>query len=90
MEDSDLTSRSTDSIIEEIRKLLEEFNQKLAEGTKDPDHFLKMSEIEAMLSGLCESTENLYLRDTIAALASVDERRLIASKKENTSPKESD
>ena len=90
MENHDLTYCSTDFILEEIRRLLEEFNQNLAEGTKDPEHFLKMSEIESMLSGLYKNTENLYLRDTIATLANVDERRLIASKKENTSPKESD
>lgn len=90
MENTNSINKDTDHILYEIKRLLEEYNQKLLEGTKDPEHFLKMSEIESMLSGLNKSTENLYLKDTIAALADVNERALIASKKENTSAKESD
>lgn len=80
--------RDADSIIEEIKKLVDEYHQKINEGLKDPEHFLKMGQIEEMLDNLCKSTENIYLHDTIEALSNVDERRLIASKKENTSPKE--
>jgi len=79
-----------DELLDEIRHLVEEYQQKISEGTKDPDNFMKLDEIESLLDNLCKTTENLYLKDTISLLSQIDERKLIASKKESTSPKESD
>lgn len=77
-----------DEMFGEIRRLLDEYHQRITEGTKNPNNFLKLDDIESMLDTLCKSTENIYLRDTISLLESIDEKELIASKKENTSPKE--
>lgn len=77
-----------DEMFDEIRRLLDEYHQRITEGTKNPNNFLKLDDIESMLDTLCKSTENIYLRDTISLLESIDEKELIASKKENTSPKE--
>lgn len=87
MEESNDIYRDTDYMLEEIKRLINEYQQKLKEGFSDPKNFIKMSEIERMLCSLNQSTENLYLKSTIAALLNLDEKELIAAKKESTSPK---
>lgn len=88
MSETNQIKKDADDIVEEIKRLVDEYHQKLSEGTKDPKHFLKMGQIEDMLDKLCKTTENLYLHDTLDALSDIDERLLISSKKVNTSPKE--
>lgn len=89
MEEINNIHKDTDYILEEIKRLLNEYQQKLKEGVSDPKHFIKMSQIESMLCSLNKSTENLYLKSTITTLLSLDEKEVIAAKKESTSPKES-
>ena len=81
MEESNDIYRDTDYILKEIKRLINEYQQKLKEGFSDPKNFIKMSEIERMLCSLNQSTENLYLKSTIAALLNLDEKELIAAKK---------
>jgi hypothetical protein len=73
----------------EVERLMNEFNERFAAGTSDPETFLSMNDIERMWSELRNNTNNIYSDMMGELLSSVDEGDLIRKKKENTKKKES-
>ena len=73
---------------EELLKIVDEFQAKIRAGTKDPDNFLTISDIEYLWSMLRGDTSNLYSDMLSDLLAEVDETDLIRKKKLNIEKKE--
>ena len=69
---------------DELLRIMEEFNQRIIEGTSDPEHFLSISEIERLWSELRGNTSLLYSDMLSDLLSDVDESVLIRKKKQNT------
>jgi len=74
---------------QEISKLIDEFKERFADGTKGAEGFLSMSEIERMWGELRHHTSELYSDMVMEAMASIDEGALIRKKKPNTDSGES-
>ncbi len=74
-------NRSVDEIMEDLQCINEEFQEKIRDGLKDPNHFLKLSEIERMGRELSLATQNLYAEETMALLREADEDMLLSKKK---------
>ncbi len=77
-------SRSIDEIMEDLQRINQEFRDKIRNGLKDPDSFIKLSEIERMGRELSLHTQKLYLEETTALLNDVDEGMLLRKKKQST------
>ena len=77
-------SRSIDEIMEDLQRINQEFREKIRNGLKDPDRFIKLSEIERMGQELSLYTQKLYLEETIALLNDIDEGMLLRKKKQST------
>ena len=78
------------SIYEEnLRLLLDEFHQRLCDGTKNASDFISMNEIERITTGAIHSSNTLYLELLSSFLSNIDEADLILKKKLNTEKKES-
>lgn len=73
---------------DEIMKNIDEFRSDLDKGTSDPDSFMTLSEIEAKWRQLNNSTSKIYSDMVAAYLSDLDEKEIIASKKESTERKE--
>lgn len=89
MDDKDIYKIAESTKIE-INHKIDEFLQKLKDGTKDPDSFMTLSEIEKEWSELNLNTTNLYSKLISSYISSIDEKDLIKSKKENTEERGSD
>jgi len=74
--------------VRELSRLVKEFEEKIQNGTMDPDRFLTLSEIEELWGKLIGDTNVLYSDMLQQLIRNVDERDLIRQKKENTRPKE--
>jgi hypothetical protein len=74
--------------VEKLSHLVDEFREKIREGTSDADNFLTMSEIERLWSELKGNTSIIYSDMLQELLSSADESDLIRKKKPNTEPKE--
>ena len=74
--------------VRELSRLVKEFEEKIQNGTMDPDRFLTLSEIEELWGRLIGDTNVLYSDMLQQLIRNVDERDLIRQKKENTRPKE--
>ena len=85
MENKDFSS---DILIDELRRMLEEFALKLKTGTADVDNFITLSEIEELMGKLISDTRNLYSDMLNEYISSIDERELLRKKKENTETEE--
>lgn len=77
-------SRSIDEIMEDLQRINQEFREKIRNGLKDPDSFIKLSEIERMGRELSLHTQKLYLEETAALLNDIDEGMLLRKKKQST------
>jgi len=78
------------SIYEEnLRLLLDEFHQRLYDGTKNADDFISMNEIERITSEAIYNSNTLYLELLSSFLSNIDEADLILKKKLNIEKKES-
>lgn len=77
-------SRSIDEIMEDLQRINQEFRDKIRNGLKDPDSFIKLSEIERMGRELSLHTQKLYLEETTALLNDIDEGMLLRKKKQST------
>lgn len=75
--------------IGELTRIVREFEEKVTNGTSDPDHFLTLSEIEELWGKLIGDTNVLYSDMLTNIINNVDEKDLVRKKKENTPPKES-
>jgi hypothetical protein len=73
--------------VEKLVHLVEEFREKIREGTSNADNFLTMSEIERLWSELRGNTSVIYSDMLQELLSSADESDLIRKKKLNTEPK---
>jgi len=73
---------------DELLKLIEDFRSKIIAGTKDPDNFLTISDIEYLWSELRGNTSLLYSDMLSDILAGVDETDLIRKKKLNSEKEE--
>ena len=69
-------------------RIVDEFRQRIIEGTKDPEKFLTISEIERLWSELRDDTSLLYSDMLSELLSNADESELIRKKKQNTEQKE--
>ena len=83
MEEKDVCNFS-----EEVLRIMDEFRQKIISGTKDPDNFLTISDIERLWSELRGDTSLLYSDMLASLLAEIDEAEVIRKKKLNTRAKE--
>jgi hypothetical protein len=73
---------------EELLRIVNEFRAKIKAGTKDPDSFLTISDIEHLWSTLRGDTSILYSDMLSDLLTEVDETDLIRKKKLNIEKKE--
>jgi hypothetical protein len=73
---------------DELLKIVEEFRQRIIEGTSDLEHFLTISDIEHLWSELRGNTSLLYSDMLSDLLSDIDETELIRKKKRNTKKKE--
>jgi hypothetical protein len=73
---------------EELLKIMDEFRAKIKAGTKDPDNFLTISDIEYLWSELKGNASILYSDMLAEILRDIDETDLIRKKKPNFEKKE--
>ena len=73
---------------DELLKLLDDFRQRIIDGTTNADEFLSITDIENLWSKLRGDTSHLYSDALSEILSDVDESELIRKKKPNTAPKE--
>jgi hypothetical protein len=73
---------------DELLRIVEEFRQRIVEGTSDPDHFMTISDIESLWSKLRGNTSLLYSDMLSDLLSEVDESELIRKKKRNIKKEE--
>ena len=74
--------------IGELSRLVKEFEEKIQNGTEDPDRFLTIYEIEELWSRLIGDTNVLYSDMVQSLIQNIDERELVRQKKENSRPEE--
>lgn len=83
----DIKSPSTVTI-RELSRIVKEFEEKIQNGTEDPDRFLTLTEIEDLWGKLIGNTNVLYSDMLQSLIQNIDERGLIRQKKENSKPRE--
>ncbi len=84
----DIKSPSTVTI-RELSRIVKEFEEKIQNGTEDPDRFLTLTEIEELWGKLIGNTNVLYSDMLQSLIQNIDERGLVRQKKENSKPEES-
>lgn len=72
----------------ELSHLIDDFRDRFAERTKNPENFLTMSEIEKMWGELRHHTSEIYSDMVMDAISDIDEGELIRKKKQNINKKE--
>ena len=74
--------------IGELSRIVREFEEKIQNGTEDPDRFLNIYEIEELWSRLIGDTNVLYSDMLQAIIRNIDEKELIRRKKGSSKPEE--
>lgn len=74
--------------IGELTRIVKEFEENIKNGTRNPDDFLTITEIEELWSKLIGSTNVLYSDMLKALIQNIDEKELVKSKKDNSKPRE--
>lgn len=74
--------------IGELSRIVKEFEEKIQNGTEDPDRFLTLTEIEELWGKLIGDTNVLYSDMLQSLIQNIDERELVRQKKENSRPEE--
>ena len=69
---------------ERLIQLVDEFRERIVAGTREPENFLTITEIEYLWSELKRNTSVLYSDMLEEILAQIDESELISKKKQNT------
>lgn len=77
---SEQKNRSIDIIMDDLQRINQEFREKVRDALKEPDPFIKLSEIEKMGRELSHHTQKLYLEQTESLLNDIDERLLMCKK----------
>lgn len=67
--------------IGELNRLVREFEERILDGTEDPDRFLTLAEMEELWGKLIGDTTVLYSSMLQDLISSVDERAIIRKKK---------
>ena len=67
--------------IGELNRLVREFEERILDGTEDPDRFLTLAEMEELWGKLIGDTTVLYSSILQDLISSVDERAIIRKKK---------
>ena len=67
--------------IGELNRLVCEFEERILDGTEDPDRFLTLAEMEELWGKLIGDTTVLYSSMLQDLISSVDERAIIRKKK---------
>lgn len=75
--------------IRELSRIIKEFEEKIQNGTENPNRFLTLSEIEELWGKLIGDTNILYSDMLQSLIQNIDEKELIRQKKENSKAKES-
>ena len=70
--------------IAELSRIVKEFEGKIQNGTKTPDRFLTLSELEELWGKLIRDTNVLYSDMVRELINSIDEKEIIKSKKANS------
>ena len=83
----DIKSPSTVTI-GELSRIVKEFEEKIQNGTEDPNRFLTLTEIEELWGRLIGDTNVLYSDMVHSLIQNIDERGLVRQKKENSRPEE--
>lgn len=65
----------------ELSRLVHEFEERILDGTEDPDRFLTLAEIEELWGKLIGDTTVLYSNMLQDLISSVDEKEIIRKKK---------
>ena len=73
--------------IGELTRIVKEFEEKIQNGTEDPDRFLTLSEIEDLWGKLIGDTNVIYSDMLQTLIQNIDEKELIREKKVNSKPK---
>lgn len=73
--------------IGELTRIVKEFEEKIQNGTENPNRFLTLSEIEELWGKLVGDTNIIYSDMLQTLIQNIDERELIREKKENSKPK---
>jgi len=81
------SEKSISEYSEELLRIIEEFRQRIVEGTSDLGRFLTITEIERLWSELRGNTSLLYSDMLSDLLSNVNESELIRKKKRNTEKK---
>ena len=68
--------------IRALTRNIKEFEEKIQNGTEDPDRFLTLSEIEELWGKLIGDTNILYSDMLQSLIQNVDEKELIRQKRE--------
>ena len=74
--------------IGELSRLVKEFEEKIQNGTEDPDRFLTIYEIEELWSRVIGDTNVLYSDMLQTLIRNIDEKELIRRKKGSSKPGE--
>ncbi len=83
----DIKSPSTVTI-GELSRIVKEFEEKIQNGTEDPDRFLTLAEIEELWGKLIGDTNVLYSDMLQSLIRNIDEKELIRRKKGSSKPEE--
>lgn len=81
MEDFNSPSSIT---VSELSRIIKDFEEKIKNGTEDPERFLTLAEIEELWGKLIGDTNVLYSNMLQDLIHSTDEREVIRKKKTNT------
>ena len=73
--------------IEKITKKVNEFGNKIKNGTSNADNFITMNDIENNWQQLKNETEKTYAEMVKQMIDAIDEREIVRKKKENTGTK---
>lgn len=74
--------------IGELTRIVKEFEEKIQNGTEDPERFLTICEIEELWGRLIGDTTVLYSDMLQTIIRNIDEKELIRRKKKNSEPEE--
>lgn len=74
--------------IGELTRLIKEFEEKIQNGTEDPNRFLTLSEIEELWGRLIGDTNIIYSDMLRTLIQNINEKELIRRKKGNSKPEE--
>ncbi len=80
--------KTKEELLSEIQRFLDEFQERFKDKSTDPDNFLTIFDIESMWAELVDKTNVLYSDYLNKMVADIDQKALVAKKKESMQKKE--